>query len=134
MPVDIEWLRGAYDALNAGEWDRSDEFMHPDITWRFIEGQGPDAPETLKGPSAIVEFWESFFAAWEEWQMRPREFIETPQGTVLVPVHFEAKGVGSGFPMQLDYCQVITVRDGRIHQVDQYLSRGAAVKACQLEE
>jgi ketosteroid isomerase-like protein len=133
MSRDTQMLRDAYEALNREEWDRSDEFMHPEISWDFVEGQGPDVPETLRGPTAIVEFWTWFFAAWEEWEMAPQEFVETPEGTLLVPIHFRAKGAGSGFPMELDFCQVITVREGRIHHVDQYLSRESASKACGLE-
>jgi len=131
---DVERLREAYEALNSGEWDRADEFMDPEISWHFVEGQGPDAPPTLNGPSAIVEFWREFFAAWDEWEMAPRDFVETPRGAFLVPVHFHATGAGSGFPMELDYCQVIELRGGLIHRVDNYLSRQSASRACGLEE
>ena len=48
----VQTLREGYAALNRGEWERSDEFLHPEISWHFIEGQGPDAPETLTGRAA----------------------------------------------------------------------------------
>ena len=134
MSGNVERLREAYGALNRGEWDRSGEFMHADISWHFVEGQGPDAPETLRGPSEIVDFWSSFFAAWEEWEMAPQDFVEAPGGQILVSVHFRARGVGSGFPMKLDYWQVITMRDGKVLRVDNYLSRPRAREACGLEE
>jgi ketosteroid isomerase-like protein len=132
MSAQIEKLREAYGALNRGEWDRSGEFMHDEITWNFVEGSAPDAPQTLTGPSEIVGFWGSFFTAWEEWEMAPREFVEAPTGDILVSVHFHARGSGSGFPMELDYWQVITMRDARIHRVDNYLTRARARHACGL--
>jgi ketosteroid isomerase-like protein len=133
MSADIETLREAYGALNRGEWERSEEFMHEDVTWNFVEGQGPDAPQTLTGPSEIVDFWGSFFAAWEEWEMAPRDFAEGPGGEILVSVHFRARGSGSGFPMELDFWQVITMRDSKVLLVENYLSRARAREACGLE-
>ena len=74
MSAEIEMLREAYEALNSGEWERSPDFMHDEITWNFVEGAAPDAPQTLSGVSEIIDFWGFFFTAWEEWEMAPREF------------------------------------------------------------
>jgi ketosteroid isomerase-like protein len=133
MSAEIERLREAYGALNRGEWDRSGEFMHEEITWNFVEGSAPDAPQTLTGPSQIVDFWDSFFTAWDEWEMAPRDFMEAPGGEILVSVHFRARGTGSGFPMELDFWQVIAMREGRIFRADNYLSQAHARQACGLE-
>jgi ketosteroid isomerase-like protein len=132
LSAEIERLREAYGALNRGEWDRSGEFMHDEITWNFVEGSAPDAPQTLTGRSQIVDFWDSFFTAWDEWEMLPRDFAEAPSGEILVSVHFHARGTGSGFPMELDFWQVIAMRDGLILRADNYLSRDHAQKACGL--
>ena len=61
MSAEIEILREAYEALNSGEWERSPEFMHEEITWNFVEGAAPDAPQTLTGASEIVDFWAMVF-------------------------------------------------------------------------
>ena len=126
MSGDIETLRDAYGALNRGEWERSGEFMDDEITWNFVEGSAPDAPQTLTGPSEIVDFWGSFFTAWDEWEMAPREFVEGPSGKILVSVHFHARGTTSGFPIELDYWQVIAMRDSKVLRVDNYLSLSRA--------
>jgi ketosteroid isomerase-like protein len=133
MTGEVQTLRDGYAALNRGEWDRSDEFMHSEISWHFVEGQGPDAPQVLQGPAEIVQYWSSFFAAWEEWEMVPEDFVEAPEGRILVSVHFRARGVGSGFPMELDYWQVIDMKDGKVYRVDNYLSRPRALEACGLQ-
>ena len=130
--AEIEMLRGAYEALNSGEWERSPDFMHDEITWNFVEGAAPDAPQTLRGVSEIIDFWGFFFTAWEEWEMAPREFAQAPGGQILASVHFHARGTGSGVPMDFDFWQVITVRDARIHRVDNYLTRARARQACGL--
>jgi ketosteroid isomerase-like protein len=134
MSGTVQTLREGYAALNRGEWDRSDEFLHPDISWHFIEGQGPDTPETLRGRDAIVDFWSTFFAAWEAWEMAPADIVEAPNGKFLVSLHFHARGVGSGFPMELDYWQVIDMLEGKVYRVDNYLSGGRAREACGLED
>jgi len=134
MLEELQTLREGYAALNRGEWDRSDEFMHPEISWHFVEGSAPDAPQTLRGRRQIVEFWSSFFAAWEVWEMVPEEFVEAPGGKILVSVHFRARGAGSGFPMDLYYWQVIDMREGRVYRVDNYLSRLRARHACGLRD
>lgn len=134
MSGELQTLRDGYAALNRGEWDRSDQFLHPEISWHFVEGPAPDAPQTLEGRAQIVEFWSSFFAAWDEWEMAPEDFVEAPGGQILVSVHFRARGAGSGFPMELDYWQVIAMRDGLVYRVDNYLSRPHARQACGLED
>jgi ketosteroid isomerase-like protein len=132
MSNEIEMLREAYQALNRGEWERSPDFMHDEITWNFVEGAAPDAPQTLRGAPEIIDFWGFFFTAWEEWEMAPQDFVEAPGGEILASVHFHARGTGSGVPMDFDFWQVIRVRDGRIHRVDNYLTRARARRACGL--
>ena len=132
MSADIERLREAYAALNSGEWERSPEFMDEEITWNFVEGAAPDAPQTLTGVSEIIDFWGFFFTAWEEWEMAPRDFAEAPGGEILASVHFHARGTGSGVPMDFDFWQVIAMRDTKIHRVDNYLTRARARQACGL--
>jgi ketosteroid isomerase-like protein len=134
MSGEIDRLREAYGALNRGEWNRSEEFLDPEISWHFVEGQAPDAPQTLTGRNEIVDFWDSFFGAWEEWEMVPEEFVEAPGGKILVSMHFHARGAGSAFPMELDYWQVIAMREGKVHRVDNYLSRPLARHACGLDD
>ena len=64
--------------------------------------------------------------------MDPWDFAEGPGGELLVSVHFHARGTGSGLPLELDFWQVITMRNGKIHRVDNYLSRTRARQACGL--
>jgi ketosteroid isomerase-like protein len=49
-------------------------------------------------------------------------------------MHFHARGVGSGFPMELDYWQVIVMQDGKVRRVDNYLDRAHAREACGLQD
>ena len=130
----VRTLREGYAALNRGEWDRTEEFLHPQISWHFIEGQGLDTPATLTGRAEIVEFWSSFFVAWDAWEMAPEDFVEAPNGKILVSLHFHARGAGSGFPMELDYWQVIDMREDKVYRVDNYLSRERARDACGLRD
>jgi hypothetical protein len=48
----------------------------------------------------------------------------------MVSVHFTARGSGSGVPLELEFCQVLTVIDAKIYRVDQYLSRENAEQDC----
>ena len=130
VAVDPSWLNDAYDAFNRGEWDRSGEFMHDEVSWHFIEGAAPDAPQTLNGRDEIVEFWSNFLEAWEEWEMAPTGFVAASGQRVIVPIHFTGRGTGSGVPMELDFCQVLTLEGERIYRVDQYESRDSAEDAC----
>jgi ketosteroid isomerase-like protein len=130
VPVDEDFLRDAYRALDRGEWHRSAEFMHPRISWHFVEGAAPDAPDTLRGPDEIVDFWRTFFDAWEEWEMTPQQFVESADGRIMVSVQFTARGSGSGVPLELEFCQLLTVIDAKIYRVDQYLSRDSAEQDC----
>jgi ketosteroid isomerase-like protein len=130
VPAETGWLNDAYDAFNRGEWDRSGEFMHDEVSWHFVEGVAPDAPEVLNGREEIVEFWSTFLEAWEEWEMAPTGFVAASEERIIVPIRFRARGSGSGVPMELEFCQVLTLAGERIYRVDQYLSRGSAEEAC----
>ena len=65
--------------------------------------------------------------------MAPEDFVEAPNGKILVSLHFRARGAESGFPMELDYWQAIDMREGKVHRVDNYLSRTHARRACGLQ-
>jgi hypothetical protein len=68
-----------------------------------------------------------------KWEMAPRDFVEAPSGESWSPSTSTPAAQASGFPMELDYWQVIAMRDRKIHRVDNYLTRARAVQACGLE-
>jgi ketosteroid isomerase-like protein len=130
VAADTAWLTDAYDAFNQGDWNRSGEFMHDGVTWHFVEGGAPDTPQVLTGRDEIVEFWSTFLEAWEEWEMAPTGFVAASDDRVIVPIHFRARGSGSGVPMELEFCQVLTLAGEKIKRVEQYQSRDSAEEAC----
>ena len=84
---EVQTLRDGYAALNRGEWERSGRVPASGDQLELRRGSGPGRAADPHGAAAeIVEFWSTFFAAWEEWEMAPEDFVEAPNGKILVSV------------------------------------------------
>jgi ketosteroid isomerase-like protein len=129
-------VRRVYEKFNRGDWLGAAELVDPGVEWEFeLEGMaGPDAPRVARGKHAIRDFWAHFFAAWDEWKMSPGGFTEGTEGRVVVPVHFTARGRGSGVPIDVNYFQVFAVRSEKIVRVVNYRDETRALKAAGLSE
>jgi ketosteroid isomerase-like protein len=120
------WLRGDLEALFASSFDRDAiyDLTHfrewPDHTYRGIEG-------IRRGLTEWLEVWEA-------WEAGVDEVLACPDGRVVVLTWQRGTGRQSGLPMDMEWAQIITLRDGKITRVDAYDDRSAALEAAGLRE
>src|SRR5256885_43630 len=137
----VETVRRAVAALNAGDHDGALADFHPDVEWRDLM-HAPDIPERVRGAAAvraILEQWDAAgeyhasqddpdsavhrgidavrrqFATWHEAYPDLRvEPLETRAhgDKVFLWVRFAAHGAGSGIPIEMELAQVLTMREG----------------------
>jgi ketosteroid isomerase-like protein len=89
----VEVVRRAYEAWNAGDLDAAAEFLDPVIEWRMP----PNFPEagTYQGIEEVKSRLEEFLESWEEFQVEVEELIETGDRVVaLTRSRAEAKASG----------------------------------------
>jgi ketosteroid isomerase-like protein len=128
----IERLRAGIEAFNrTSELDISylahDFEMHQASSIIDTEGVffGPDA---LQG--ALKELRESF----EDLSYEAEQFLETPDGRVLVLIRARARGRGSGVEIDDRIAWVWTFRDDKAVRLDVYEEREEALKAVGLKK
>jgi len=95
----------------------------------------PPLPETgtYHGPEAIGGYMRGFLEAWDEAAIAGEDFTVAGD-RVLVSVHQQATGIGSGAPVDMRYFQVWTFRDGRVIRIESIHDRSEALEAAGLEE
>ena len=90
------------------------------------------------GPTAADEL-RSFFEDWfgtfpfEEWEQELDEVIDCGERVVAL-TRQRGPGSTSGAVTELEYAQVIKLREGKVVEVDMYLDRARALKAARLRE
>jgi ketosteroid isomerase-like protein len=120
------WLRGDMDALLASYFDRDVvyDLTHfrewPDHTYRGLEGV-----------RRLLSEWRELWVAFEA---RVDEVLAVPDGRVVVLSWQRGKGRQSGLPMDMEWAQIISVRDGKVTRVDAFDDRAEALRTAGLSE
>jgi ketosteroid isomerase-like protein len=132
----VERIRQGYEAFNRGDiFDAAKDF-DPNIEWR-IPFELPDSPpdETYRGPAAIIGFWKTWRAAFDDFRIELEEIIDAGD-RVIVFGGVRGRGAGSGADVKTpSFPQVWTFGDdGRPVRVEMYPSRAEALKAVGLSE
>jgi hypothetical protein len=125
-PEDVQRLESSYDALNRRDIDATVAVLHDDAKW--VEHS--DLPEagTYEGVATIRSFLESYMESWEDFRQEIED--KTVRGPcVLLFIHLEAEGKGSGIEVNSRYAHLWQLSDGRGARVDAYYDREQALAA-----
>jgi len=129
--IDLDELRGDYEAVGRGDWDRAQRLQHPDIEWQDPSDL-PD-PGVYRGREAVRRRWAEFFDSWNEWRVEPQQFV--PNGDkLLVETVVRASGRSTNIDDSLTYFQVYTVRDGLFVRQEGFFDREQALAAAGLDQ
>ena len=110
-----------------------DEFIHPDVDWRAVEGAVDDVGG-MRGTEAIHHYMVDWLDTFDDLTMTPDEIIEVDVERVLVCQRLSGRAKQSGIDTQLSFAVVYTIRDGRVVRAREYATREEAVKASGLSE
>src|SRR5919198_2901998 len=122
----VENLRAAYVALNAGDVDTALRFAAEDLV---IYLAGPDPP--IRGKEAVKAFVAP--DAFSEQTFEPLELRESGN-FVFAWLTVRAKGAGSGLAMEQQAAHVWEFRDGLAISLTVSFDRAAALEAAGLRE
>jgi ketosteroid isomerase-like protein len=117
----VELVRAMYQAFNHNDWEALLQACTPDIAVQRAGGAG-----TVRGHEALRQFTAA--DAFESQELDPQEFIEY-KDKLLVTLWARARGKGSAIEVEQRGFHVLTLRDGRIAQVDIYFEKADALEA-----
>jgi ketosteroid isomerase-like protein len=126
----VDVVRAAFDAWNAGDMDALRQLYHPDAIVRSPEGWPEPGP--FVGREAVMREFEQLREAWDTDAADPiSDFIGAADRVV---VRFVWRGAGRGPEADLELTQVNTVRNGKIFAIEYFWDHAAALEALGLTE
>jgi ketosteroid isomerase-like protein len=94
----------------------------------------PGSPFSVKGsgPTALREWVREIDEAFEEWEFRPDEVLDTPSDKVVVLSRAWGRGRGMGVEVDMELNVVYTLADGQITRIEGFMTRREALEAAGL--
>jgi ketosteroid isomerase-like protein len=126
--ANVETVRRALDAFNAGDAEAAAALLDPDVEWRLP----PNFPDTgtLRGREHVVGALGDITDSWDELVVDVRELIDAGDRVVAV-VRYRGRAAITGLVLggqSLD-SQVWTLRGGRVTEVRMYSGTAEALEA-----
>lgn len=124
--ADLELVRSIYSA-----WERADyssvDWAAPDMQYTLADGPSPG---TWSGIDGMVRGFREVLAAWEDWGVIASNYLELPEGRVLVSFRCTGRGKSSGVnleQLQVNGATLFEVTDGKVTRIVQYFDRDDAL-------
>jgi ketosteroid isomerase-like protein len=129
----VEIVRQGWDAWASGDLDALFALLAEDVV--FDMSHLGDWPEpTYTGYVGVQRFLTEWLEVWSEFEPGVDEFVAAPDGRVVVLFWQRGLGRRSGLPMEVEWAQIVTVRDDKAARVSFYDHRQEALKAAGLGE
>ena len=126
----VEIVRAAYDAWNAGDMDALREVHDPDAVTRYPEDWPEPGP--YFGREASMRQWEQLRQTWDADALELiSDFIDVADHVVVRQIW---RGAGYGPDLNLDFTTIFTVRKGRIVSQEYIWDHEEALEALGLSE
>jgi uncharacterized protein len=123
-PEDLAVVKAAYDAFGRGDMDALYELLHRDIEWRTT----PEVPflGTYRGLDEFLRGMNEWTDSFDEITTEVEEMIDAGEH-VLVFHRMHGRGRDSGAEVDLAIWQVVSVRDGKLVRMHDYMDREEAL-------
>jgi ketosteroid isomerase-like protein len=120
----VEVMKAAFEAWNAGDMDATRELYDPDAIMRSPEGWPEPGP--FVGRDAVMRQIEQLRETWDADAVEPiTDFL--PVGDRVV-VRFTWRGAGHGPESNMEFTGVYTVRNGRIFGLEFFWDHAEALE------
>ena len=130
----VEIAKKGYEAFRQKGVEGLIEFLDPKIEWRAWSQYSREG-NVVTGHDAVREVVSVYAENFADLGAVPLEFIEAPDGRIVVPFRLVGREKGSGREVEMDFVHVWTPGDdGRATRLEVYESRGEALRAVGLNE
>jgi len=93
----------------------------------------PDA-EWHKGYEGLVTWAGKFWEVFGDPDVHPAEFLEAPDGSLVVRIDWAAEGKQGGVRFDASHYSIWTLRNGKVLRIDQLETRAEALDAAGLSD
>ena len=108
--------------------------LDEDVVWEMSAIPPPvDLPEVVVGRDAVIESSRRYWGTWDGYLMEAKELIDAGERVVLV-LHEQGRGRGSGVPFSREFAQIWTFRRGKVIRWEIFPDRAAALEAVGISE
>ena len=131
----METVRRAFEEFTRGGWEPlMGTYWDPEIVWD-MSASGIPGLGIYHGFEELRSFFEDWFSTFpfEEWEQVVDDVIDCGGEQVVVLTRQRARSV-SGIATEMEYAQVVGLRDGKISRTTVYLNRERALEAAGLSE
>jgi ketosteroid isomerase-like protein len=128
----VDRIRAGFEAFN-----RTGEITVDHLAPDFELHQASSIVDTagvFRGPDAFRDVLKELQGAFEELSFEAEEFIEAPNGDIVVFIRARGRGRGSEIEVDNRIAQVWTYRDDKAIRMVAYEERSEALKAAGLSE
>jgi ketosteroid isomerase-like protein len=125
----VEVVKAAYEAWNAGDNHALRELCDPDIIWRPPDGWPEPGP--FVGREAVMRWFDQLREAFDAYVTELSDIIDAEDRVVVRQIWH---GAGHGPEANVEATSVLTVRQGKVIGVEQFWDRAEALEAAGLRE
>jgi ketosteroid isomerase-like protein len=127
----VETVRSAFEAWNAGDLDRVIELVDPELEFVPFRSQLDGA--SYVGADGMRQFARDSAEEWEYLQIAPDEFRYAGDRVLMVG-RYDARGRASGVDIEFPAAWVAQLRNGKIVHLRSYSDRDVALEAAGMGE
>jgi ketosteroid isomerase-like protein len=128
----VEIIRRAYEEFNRGDWESVMDLAASEFEYVTTSGFLVGLSGT-RGPQGFLRFVEQFWEEFDEVHAEAQEVIEAGD-SVLAVIAFSGRGKQSGAEVNLNVCQLWTLRDRKVIRGQGFFDRAEALEAAGLRE
>jgi len=134
----LEIVQAIYAEAAEGRFGTTLHLFHPDVEYsRSASGGGSAAvvglSGTARGVEAMVKAGLEWLQTFDRLRVQADRFVEVGD-SVVVFVRHTGKAKASGLPIEGEFADVMTLREGRVIRFEQYRDRAEALEAAGLSE
>lgn len=125
--ANVELVRRGVQSLQAF-WAMLDEY----VVWDLRETPLPDLDGVYVGRDAVIKASRHYWGTWDEYKLDVEELIDAGSSVVVV-LHEQGRGKGSGAPFEQRLAQVWTFHRGRVIRWELFPDKATALEAAGLK-
>ncbi len=113
----MKFVQGMLEAFGRRDYGAAEGCFHADAEWHNTAAF--PGRRTIVGPQAIFSFWAELFESFDAESAEVEVEHSTAGGDLVVlGMHTQGRGTGSGVPVDARWALIFTLRDARIARVD----------------